>query len=895
MDLDIIQASSYSELISLYQDSTNPLVLTPNKRLSRYWRSGLNQCMAQQQAAWPTPRSLSIGSWVAQLWEHLQLTGEPGSLLSATQELILWEQIIDSCTERPDLLNIRATAQLAQGAYRVVKEWQLEIAPETHVDSQLFISWSARFEAFCQRNELVPQVQALDKLVSQLDSIQSELPCTLFFYGFNDISPQLRGFVEKLRELDISMAQLEVAGKPDSISRFEFTDRQTEIKAAADWARHLIIQNPRLNIGIVVPQLSQERHLVERIFNDVFEPQAILPSELQHATGFNLSAGEPLSQLPLVAVALLVLESAIKPQPIEELSKWLMSPYIGCFEEISQRHRIDFVLRKNRLEASVADVKRLASQSAKVSGNAFAPAFSKQLEVFINEAKQLKTLSALPGDWARHFYQLLLSVGWPGSRKLDTLEYQQFQSMCSVLQDFGELNGITGKVKMSEAVSLLRRWLGQSAFQAQTSSSPIQILGMLEAAGLQFDALWVMDMDNETWPPAPNPNPLLPLDLQVKHNVPQSSAQRELQYARQLQQRFEKSTRELVYSHSQVKDDKETLCSPLTVHYPQQEFLFHSRQPDTISLLYSAGELESYIDDQAPAVTDSLERKGGTQLIKDQSACPFRAFARFRLHAETVPEKGFGLEASERGQLIHKALELIWNSLKSQEPLLLMEESELDLLIQKSVDEALLDYQANSNFSLLHLSIEKDRVVALCRQWLAVERQRQFFSVLYQEGKTHLDLNGLELSIRIDRVDQLTTGDLVVIDYKTGKQELKAWAGARPEEPQVPLYCLAFADRVTGAAFAQLHVDEVALKGIAAQAELGPGFKTPDELAKWGLPDSWPRLMDHWRQTLNRIAAEYLEGVAIVEPRIPSRDCMYCEMGPLCRIQQHGKSMENTQ
>jgi hypothetical protein len=69
----------------------------------------------------------------------------------------------------------------------------------------------------------------------------------------------------------------------------------------------------------------------------------------------------------------------------------------------------------------------------------------------------------------------------------------------------------------STAARRLRRSLRSPATSCSNPESPpasIQILGGLEAAGLPFDALWVAGLAAERWPPAPRPNPLLPLAWQ---------------------------------------------------------------------------------------------------------------------------------------------------------------------------------------------------------------------------------------------------------------------------------------------------------------------------------------------------------------------------------------------
>ena len=43
----------------------------------------------------------------------------------------------------------------------------------------------------------------------------------------------------------------------------------------------------------------------------------------------------------------------------------------------------------------------------------------------------------------------------------------------------------------------------ETLFQAESDEVPIQVLGVLEAAGMDFDALWIAGLTSDAWPAAP--------------------------------------------------------------------------------------------------------------------------------------------------------------------------------------------------------------------------------------------------------------------------------------------------------------------------------------------------------------------------------------------------------
>ncbi len=56
-------------------------------------------------------------------------------------------------------------------------------------------------------------------------------------------------------------------------------------------------------------------------------------------------------------------------------------------------------------------------------------------------------------------------------------------------------------------------------------------------------------------------------------------------------------------------------------------------------------------------------------MLQLQALCPFKAVAELRLGAVAVPEPVPGLDRFERGQLLHRALELVFAQLKDSREL----------------------------------------------------------------------------------------------------------------------------------------------------------------------------------------------------------------------------------
>ena len=63
----------------------------------------------------------------------------------------------------------------------------------------------------------------------------------------------------------------------------------------------------------------------------------------------------------------------------------------------------------------------------------------------------------------------------------------------------------------------LGRMAAETLFQPETPEVPVQVLGLIEAAGMTFDHLWVMGLSDEAWPTPVHLNPFIPVHLPVSY------------------------------------------------------------------------------------------------------------------------------------------------------------------------------------------------------------------------------------------------------------------------------------------------------------------------------------------------------------------------------------------
>jgi hypothetical protein len=128
-------------------------------------------------------------------------------------------------------------------------------------------------------------------------------------------------------------------------------------------------------------------------------------------------------------------------------------------------------------------------------------------------------------------------------------------------------------------------------------------------------------------------------------------------------------------------------------------------------------------------------------------------------------------------------------------------------------------------------------------------------------------------------MDELGDGRRVVIDYKTGEHHPNAWLGARPEQPQLPLYAVTSEVAPAALAFARLRTGKTGFHGLAAEVGLLPGVSPQKDV-------DWQEQLEEWRQELDRLATEFRAGWAAVDPRDGDQTCRTCGLTALCRVSE---------
>ncbi len=716
-----------------------------------------------------------------------------------------------------------------------------ELLDSHHKNSELLNTWILDYQQVKLKLNLL-DINDLSKLILNRN-------CEIgqpYLYGFKTLTP------EQSLLFTNTGYQILNSKQPNTHSdNLIFNTMQDEISHVAKWAKDLHKKHPEKNIAIVSPQLNNEHYQIKSIFDQIFDD--VLVETGQKA--FNISLGLPLTDYPFIKHLLLVLQLSQQLQrnyiSTETFKAAITSPYLAHAksEQSGRALLVNQILSWSQTHLKL-----------------------NQLDSHLTNTPLLKTLIdniCLQGingqqkhdQWLINFNQNLQTWGFATDRTLSSVEYQLFNKYQQTSLGLNKLTQISERVSASQAVTDLQSWLSQVIFQAQSAKTPIQILGSLEAEGLYFDEAWVIGMTDSFLPAALNSPRFIPNDIASQHQIPHSN--------------FELITKDAQDTlNNLINLSDQVNCSYAKTHFESEQhgspLLNFDLKIETPEHQFEPAILETINNNQATPLADT-QVNGGVGILKDQMACAFKGFSH-RLNINKFDPPHLGLSRSEQGNIIHKALETIYQQVPSSADLITYDQDTLNQLIDTAIQRELKHHQYSGFYQ-----IERDRLNQLIQKFIATEKQRDVFRVIATEKTIEANIAGLRFNTRLDRVDELENGDHIILDYKTGNLPSNPWCGNPIKEPQLPIY--AVTDSADGIAFIKPASDKITYVGLARDKDSLPKRTSLQKSCV-----DWDEQLKLWQQQLDQASQDYQQGNAEVLPT--KNACVYCEYDSLCRVKK---------
>ena len=399
-------------------------------------------------------------------------------------------------------------------------------------------------------------------------------------YGFESLHP-LQEQLKKLWKLTEFKPAL--ANEPHRSCELKqvFSHPRYQAQAALEW---LLAQPDERTSAIVVPQLAQDFSFWQRqVALAHHSKQRYLPPWPQADALVSLSAGLPLAQWPVIASLFQLWEPKICAKPLTYLSSLLAN----------------FLAAKN-------------------------------------------LVSSLQ-DWISALVQELDRCRWCCDLELTSVEFQARQKFLDVLHEFSLLSAALKPRTHYLWGCLLLLNCQLQIFQPESLAHQRYVLGLLEAAPLHLEHVWLVDCDELHFPSTPAES-LLPPTLRKSYRMPHCEHAREISYLRSICQRLREHSCSLRLSYARNQNDysaSEAPCLKSIFPGPWKEASKSFGATKTWSKLAAA--------DNQPAPSSTLT----VSQLQNFALCPFMGFAtQLRIPGcKAQPQLPWGYQ--EQGQWLH--------------------------------------------------------------------------------------------------------------------------------------------------------------------------------------------------------------------------------------------------
>ncbi len=844
-------------------------MLAAHQAQIRFWQQRF--LMASAQPVCATPHIHTWSSWL-QL-QAAQLAGFPVPL-NRLQEQWLWEQII--ADDLPNLSDptLHGLVEHAQQAYGLMRLYDISIEEleSGGEEAEALGRWIRAMQRRMQQpGERVLAADVPELLVARMT--ECPFPRRWLLSGFASLTPQQQRFFSAVQQAGASVAIVESDAAAVEMHLRACRDEQEEFRQIAAAIEALMRHDATLSIAIAVHE-QIDMAALGRILDEVLLPE--LRWQARPAYQAATMPGTPLRDDPLIQQILHVLALAGQQRlRFDQCAPLLFSPWLkGYAEECGARAELDKRLRQyNRHQLSYDDLLYL-SRGAKLTQ------WHAVLRQLVSWPRERKRAS----EWVQLTHILLQAAGAMQYAAASAQDTRLINAFRDVLLSLAAIDAVGEPMPWPRFLSLLSVACARAMLPRPSRYPQLSIVPLSALAGLHFDYVFVPGLDEERFPAPARPHPLLPVHAQTTHGLPLSNAALAYAQARWQWQQLQQAGNRVEISYAVQRDEKTLLPSAFAGSLtPAAE-----REIDGTP---GRWPMQPFPDTPLVPLRHEEAVSGGTAILKNQSACPFRAFAVHRLAIDTLEATMPGLTPGDKGSLLHRALEHIWATLRSRQVLADLDQAQRDALITDAISVA---WQRFVPATAAVRQCECRRMHEILTDWLELELERPGFTVLATEQRyqMHLPENGVrqfQLTVTADRLDEDAAGRRILIDYKTGaRQSFSRWLGERMEEPQLPLYALAAGlETHDVVAFARVRRGEMGFEGLSGEDTGIQGIVVCN--GQRGLPEDWDTLLQQWREQLHALADAFVRGACEVAPR-NAQACRYCGLEAFCRIAEIGFS-----
>ena len=853
------------------------VVITASRRLARNLQSWYaEQQLASGQLSWVTPSILFWNDWCNRQLAAVADAAELPVPIDSFSSAILWERSIRK--HAPDgLPAMSGVIRQARESWQRLNDWNVPVAALRQAarsqDERLFAAAATSYQALLQAGAWMDR-EGISRLVIELiENDRGKWPPEAVLAGFDRYSPAVTAVMDALATAGCIV---HAAPDPDPGAQINVAcceDHDAEMRSAGAWARDILQCSPAAKVAIVSPALHSDSDRTARQVREGLAPGWQYGGVCWRAA-VNVSYGRRLANFPAIATALLILRWIHHGLPAQDISLLLRSKCVVS-QQAAGRSRLELALRMLPDRAWTAASLLRALQGRDESADSLR--WFRGLEATIALQEDEKDVAS-PAHWARCMDSLLNEWRWPGEETLTSDEFQLINRWRDLLNELAGTAIVTPKLRFSEAVRRLASLAAEVVFQPQADAGVVSLMGTLEAAGMEFDHVWVSGMHAAQWPPAGNPSNLLSRELQREYGMPDATPADTLEFSRRVLKRLTSCATTVVLSWPR-SDGESALAASSLLDETQHDSYAGPPDPGWHAAAFCGRNATAVVaHDPVPAVTADEIVRGGAYTVQLQTVEPIAAFVYGRLGVRRPAAIESGIAPSVRGAIMHNALQTLFAGHPAQSDVRRWDAAGIAQRLGSAVDSAMAEHlrHADTTYTRL-LSLERARLFRLLRNFIAEEIERPEYAVAEVEKSVDFSAFGVRLKLRIDRLDRLADGSLLVIDYKTGMPKNLLNRDGDPLDLQLIVYADALQETIGGLALINLDSRAISYKGTGGSVEWDVARR-----------DQWPQRLATWRGEVHQALRDIAAGDVRINLQLSAEAGRYLNI--LSRLEEHKRA-----
>jgi hypothetical protein len=385
-------------------------------------------------------------------------------------------------------------ARALLGSIRLLRDWRIPRsrgALDGSPEGSLLLESLGALESHAREHGRKPLAEWLDDL--------QPVPGPLWCAGVGTLPSAQRATLARLGAGsvpdDSAAARVRVAAADDD---------EHELALIAQWCRSHLDQDPARRLLIVDAKLRQRRRQYERVLSQALSPSEWLVHEARaFSTYFSIEGGQPLTDFPLIAHAMLTLRLLTSRLRFDEVVLWLRMPFLDA-DDLFAGAGIDALVRDgHQLEFSAAALAARLEHRDADAPRALAARLRQGLALLGDETRSAH-------DWSARLLAALRAVGWHGSRALRSDEQQTVNRWHALFDEYSALGAWLPPARAADAVATVIDLARERSFDPASVAAPVTLTDSHDDPLVRYDALWVAGLDAAQWPPPPRPDVFIP-------------------------------------------------------------------------------------------------------------------------------------------------------------------------------------------------------------------------------------------------------------------------------------------------------------------------------------------------------------------------------------------------